>query len=168
MLSSIWNCVIFCPQTLLLCEICILWNFYAPYDVIYISCLGLQLNLKFEIEVLCKHIAVEISDIKPSRLLDTAERAKLLNQLSSPKGPCATSARVCVCVCVWWGGLERTGVGEGVGRGASVCLNLLNLSSTLRHTMCLFCLFILGHVDHFPGCVRCLLGLAKMLPICEI
>ena len=47
-----------------------------------------QLNLKFEIEVLCKHIAVEIADIRPSKLLDDSERAKSLNQLSSPKGTC--------------------------------------------------------------------------------
>ena len=45
-----------------------------------------QLNLKFEIEVLCKHIAVEIADVPPSKLLEDSERAKSLNQLSSPKG----------------------------------------------------------------------------------
>ena len=36
--------------------------------------------------MLCKHIAVEIADIRPSKLLEDAERAKSLNQLSSPKG----------------------------------------------------------------------------------
>lgn len=62
-----------------------------PYSYMYVykvSCLVflLQLNLKFEIEVLCKHIAVEIADIRPSKLLEDSERAKSFNQLSSPKG----------------------------------------------------------------------------------
>ena len=54
-----------------------------------------QLNLKFEIEVLCKHIAVEIADIRPSKLLEDAERAKSLNQLSSPKGMNETRPLLC-------------------------------------------------------------------------
>lgn len=47
----------------------------------------LKLNLKFEIEVLCKHLQIEIGDITPpSNLLNDTERAKRLNQLYSQTG----------------------------------------------------------------------------------
>ncbi|KAM3828686.1 CCR4-NOT transcription complex subunit 1 isoform 1-T1 [Vipera latastei] len=46
----------------------------------------LKLNLKFEIEVLCKNLALDINDLKPGSLLKDKDRLKNLDeQLSAPK-----------------------------------------------------------------------------------
>uniref|UniRef100_A0A8C5WX45 CCR4-NOT transcription complex subunit 1 n=1 Tax=Laticauda laticaudata TaxID=8630 RepID=A0A8C5WX45_LATLA len=46
----------------------------------------LKLNLKFEIEVLCKNLALDINDLKPGSLLKDKDRLKTLDeQLSAPK-----------------------------------------------------------------------------------
>ncbi|XP_033929599.1 CCR4-NOT transcription complex subunit 1-like isoform X2 [Melopsittacus undulatus] len=46
----------------------------------------LKLNLKFEIEVLCKNLALDISELKPGSLLKDKDRLKNLDeQLSAPK-----------------------------------------------------------------------------------
>ncbi|XP_067853724.1 CCR4-NOT transcription complex subunit 1 isoform X1 [Heptranchias perlo] len=46
----------------------------------------LKLNLKFEIEVLCKNLALDINDLKPGTLLKDKEKLKNLEeQLSAPK-----------------------------------------------------------------------------------
>ncbi|CAH2323826.1 CCR4-NOT transcription complex subunit 1 isoform X9 [Pelobates cultripes] len=46
----------------------------------------LKLNLKFEIEVLCKNLALDINDLKPGSLLKDKDRLKSLDeQLSAPK-----------------------------------------------------------------------------------
>ncbi|XP_018116117.1 CCR4-NOT transcription complex subunit 1 isoform X2 [Xenopus laevis] len=46
----------------------------------------LKLNLKFEIEVLCKNLAMDINDLKPGSLLKDQDRLKSLDeQLSAPK-----------------------------------------------------------------------------------
>lgn len=46
----------------------------------------LQLNLKFEIEVLCKNLALDINELKPGNLLKDKDRLKNLDeQLSAPK-----------------------------------------------------------------------------------
>lgn len=46
----------------------------------------LQLNLKFEIEVLCKNLSLDINDLKPGNLLKEKEKLKNLEeQLSAPK-----------------------------------------------------------------------------------
>uniref|UniRef100_A0A8C5QAP2 CCR4-NOT transcription complex subunit 1 n=1 Tax=Leptobrachium leishanense TaxID=445787 RepID=A0A8C5QAP2_9ANUR len=46
----------------------------------------LKLNLKFEIEVLCKNLALDINDLKPGNLLKDKDRLKSLDeQLSAPK-----------------------------------------------------------------------------------
>lgn len=46
----------------------------------------LQLNLKFEIEVLCKNLSLDINDLKPGNLLKDKEKLKSLEeQLSAPK-----------------------------------------------------------------------------------
>ncbi|XP_069510725.1 CCR4-NOT transcription complex subunit 1 isoform X2 [Ambystoma mexicanum] len=46
----------------------------------------LKLNLKFEIEVLCKNLSLDISDLKPGSLLKDKDRLKSLDeQLSVPK-----------------------------------------------------------------------------------
>lgn len=46
----------------------------------------LQLNLKFEIEVLCKNLSLDINDLKPGNLLKDKEKLKTLEeQLSAPK-----------------------------------------------------------------------------------
>ncbi|XP_074170889.1 CCR4-NOT transcription complex subunit 1 isoform X8 [Rhinolophus sinicus] len=46
----------------------------------------LKLNLKFEIEVLCKNLALDINDLKPGNLLKDKDRLKNLDeQLSAPK-----------------------------------------------------------------------------------
>ncbi|KAM9302308.1 CCR4-NOT transcription complex subunit 1 [Gastrophryne carolinensis] len=46
----------------------------------------LKLNLKFEIEVLCKNLAIDINDLKPGNLLKDKDRLKSLDeQLSAPK-----------------------------------------------------------------------------------
>ncbi|XP_028930979.1 CCR4-NOT transcription complex subunit 1 isoform X10 [Ornithorhynchus anatinus] len=46
----------------------------------------LKLNLKFEIEVLCKNLALDISELKPGNLLKDKDRLKNLEeQLSAPK-----------------------------------------------------------------------------------
>ena len=55
--------------------------------------------------MLCKHIAVEIADIRPSKLLEDGERTRGLNQLSSPKG-----------VCVSWRNYIQSEGGSGVER----------------------------------------------------
>lgn len=45
-----------------------------------------QLNLKFEIEVLCKNLALDINELKPGNLLKDKDRLKNLDeQLSAPK-----------------------------------------------------------------------------------
>lgn len=45
-----------------------------------------QLNLKFEIEVLCKNLSLDINDLKPGNLLKDKEKLKMLEeQLSAPK-----------------------------------------------------------------------------------
>lgn len=45
-----------------------------------------QLNLKFEIEVLCKNLSLDINDLKPGNLLKDKEKLKNLEeQLSAPK-----------------------------------------------------------------------------------
>ncbi|XP_042196273.1 CCR4-NOT transcription complex subunit 1 isoform X2 [Callorhinchus milii] len=49
----------------------------------------LKLNLKFEIEVLCKNLALDINDLKPGNLLKDKEKLKNLEeQLSAPKREC--------------------------------------------------------------------------------
>ena len=48
----------------------------------------LKLNLKFEIEVLCKSLSLDIKDIKPSSFLKDRTR---LNRLSQPSSPTYTS-----------------------------------------------------------------------------
>ncbi|XP_076878153.1 CCR4-NOT transcription complex subunit 1 isoform X11 [Brachyhypopomus gauderio] len=46
----------------------------------------LKLNLKFEIEVLCKNLSLDINDLKPGNLLKDKEKLKSLEeQLSAPK-----------------------------------------------------------------------------------
>ena len=46
----------------------------------------IQLNLKFEIEVLCKNLALDINELKPGNLLKDKDRLKNLDeQLSAPK-----------------------------------------------------------------------------------
>lgn len=46
----------------------------------------LKLNLKFEIEVLCKNLSLDINDLKPGNLLKDKEKLKALEeQLSAPK-----------------------------------------------------------------------------------
>ncbi|XP_073515919.1 CCR4-NOT transcription complex subunit 1 isoform X2 [Phyllobates terribilis] len=46
----------------------------------------LKLNLKFEIEVLCKNLAIDFNDLKPGSLLKDKDRLKSLDeQLSAPK-----------------------------------------------------------------------------------
>lgn len=46
----------------------------------------LQLNLKFEIEVLCKNLSLDINDLKPGTLLKDKDKLKSLEeQLSAPK-----------------------------------------------------------------------------------
>ncbi|KAL7402122.1 hypothetical protein ABVT39_010013 [Epinephelus coioides] len=46
----------------------------------------LKLNLKFEIEVLCKNLSLDINDLKPGSLLKDKEKLKSLEeQLSAPK-----------------------------------------------------------------------------------
>ncbi|XP_036399221.1 CCR4-NOT transcription complex subunit 1 isoform X11 [Megalops cyprinoides] len=46
----------------------------------------LKLNLKFEIEVLCKNLSLDINDLKPGNLLKDKEKLKNLDeQLSAPK-----------------------------------------------------------------------------------
>lgn len=46
----------------------------------------LQLNLKFEIEVLCKNLSLDINDLKPGNLLKDKDKLKSLEeQLSAPK-----------------------------------------------------------------------------------
>ncbi|KAG8437274.1 hypothetical protein GDO86_008106 [Hymenochirus boettgeri] len=46
----------------------------------------LKLNLKFEIEVLCKNLALDINELKPGNLLKDKDRLKSLDeQLSAPK-----------------------------------------------------------------------------------
>lgn len=46
----------------------------------------LQLNLKFEIEVLCKNLSLDINELKPGNLLKDKEKLKNLEeQLSAPK-----------------------------------------------------------------------------------
>uniref|UniRef100_A0A665V2F0 CCR4-NOT transcription complex subunit 1 n=1 Tax=Echeneis naucrates TaxID=173247 RepID=A0A665V2F0_ECHNA len=46
----------------------------------------LKLNLKFEIEVLCKNLSLDINDLKPGNLLKDKEKLKgLEEQLSAPK-----------------------------------------------------------------------------------
>lgn len=48
--------------------------------------LFLQLNLKFEIEVLCKNLSLDINDLKPGSLLKDKDKLKSLEeQLSAPK-----------------------------------------------------------------------------------
>ena len=48
--------------------------------------LSLQLNLKFEIEVLCKNLSLDINDLKPGTLLKDKDKLKSLEeQLSAPK-----------------------------------------------------------------------------------
>ena len=45
-----------------------------------------QLNLKFEIEVLCKNLSLDINDLKPGNLLKDKDTLKNLEeQLSAPK-----------------------------------------------------------------------------------
>lgn len=45
-----------------------------------------QLNLKFEIEVLCKNLSLDINDLKPGTLLKDKDKLKSLEeQLSAPK-----------------------------------------------------------------------------------
>lgn len=45
-----------------------------------------QLNLKFEIEVLCKNLSLDINDLKPGNLLKDKDKLKNLEeQLSAPK-----------------------------------------------------------------------------------
>jgi CCR4-NOT transcription complex subunit 1 len=47
---------------------------------------SLQLNLKFEIEVLCKNLSLDINDLKPGTLLKDKDKLKSLEeQLSAPK-----------------------------------------------------------------------------------
>ncbi|XP_052322026.1 CCR4-NOT transcription complex subunit 1-like isoform X18 [Oncorhynchus keta] len=47
---------------------------------------GLKLNLKFEIEVLCKNLSLDINDLKPGTLLKDKDKLKSLEeQLSAPK-----------------------------------------------------------------------------------
>lgn len=56
------------------------WNWF--YSLPHL----LQLNLKFEIEVLCKNLSLDISELKPGNLLRDKEKLKNLEeQLSAPK-----------------------------------------------------------------------------------
>ena len=60
----------------------------AEYSFIIFSLnIGItQLNLKFEIEVLCKNLALDINELKPGNLLKDKDRLKNLDeQLSAPK-----------------------------------------------------------------------------------
>lgn len=51
-----------------------------------LSSCSLQLNLKFEIEVLCKNLSLDINDLKPGTLLKDKDKLKSLEeQLSAPK-----------------------------------------------------------------------------------
>lgn len=46
----------------------------------------MQLNLKFEIEVLCKNLSLDINELKPGNLLKDKDKLKNLEeQLSAPK-----------------------------------------------------------------------------------
>lgn len=50
------------------------------------SSLLVQLNLKFEIEVLCKNLSLDINELKPGNLLKDKDKLKNLEeQLSAPK-----------------------------------------------------------------------------------
>lgn len=55
-------------------------------SVLSLIALTPQLNLKFEIEVLCKNLSLDINDLKPGNLLKDKEKLKNLDeQLSAPK-----------------------------------------------------------------------------------
>lgn len=59
---------------------------YFPWNWFYSLPHLLQLNLKFEIEVLCKNLSLDISELKPGNLLRDKEKLKNLEeQLSAPK-----------------------------------------------------------------------------------
>lgn len=58
----------------------------AAFQIVYIVNFSLQLNLKFEIEVLCKNLSLDINELKPGNLLKDKEKLKNLEeQLSAPK-----------------------------------------------------------------------------------
>lgn len=67
-------------------SLCITFSHYEPETSFrFPSCLS-QLNLKFEIEVLCKNLSLDINDLKPGNLLKDKEKLKSLEeQLSAPK-----------------------------------------------------------------------------------
>lgn len=55
-------------------------------DVLRRCAFLMQLNLKFEIEVLCKNLSLDINDLKPGNLLKDKDKLKNLEeQLSAPK-----------------------------------------------------------------------------------
>ncbi|EAA14758.4 AGAP009057-PA, partial [Anopheles gambiae str. PEST] len=61
----------------------------------------LKLNLKFEIEVLCKNLNIDVSDLKPAIYLKDPERAQNIEyQLSQPKPPKETPAAAVVVAAV--------------------------------------------------------------------
>uniref|UniRef100_A0A182JXB0 CHK kinase-like domain-containing protein n=1 Tax=Anopheles christyi TaxID=43041 RepID=A0A182JXB0_9DIPT len=73
----------------------------------------LKLNLKFEIEVLCKNLNIDVSDLKPAIYLKDPERAQNIEyQLSQPKPPKETPAAVMP------GGVGAGVSGMGVGGNA--------------------------------------------------
>ena len=60
------------------------------FHVVLNRCLSppllMQLNLKFEIEVLCKNLSLDINELKPGSLLKDKDKLKNLEeQLSAPK-----------------------------------------------------------------------------------
>ena len=46
---------------------------------------ALKLNLKFEIEVLCKNLNIDVSELKPSNFLKNPNLENMEYQLSHPK-----------------------------------------------------------------------------------
>lgn len=77
-----------CPDSLHFISCLLICTFSKPtcyLFVFFFSCL-LQLNLKFEIEVLCKNLSLDINELKPGNLLKDKEKLKSLEeQLSAPK-----------------------------------------------------------------------------------
>uniref|UniRef100_A0A240PK76 Uncharacterized protein n=1 Tax=Anopheles epiroticus TaxID=199890 RepID=A0A240PK76_9DIPT len=77
----------------------------------------LKLNLKFEIEVLCKNLNIDVSDLKPAIYLKDPERAQNIEyQLSQPKPKEVVPA----AVMAGSGGVSGIGVGGGNAVGGGV------------------------------------------------
>lgn len=95
----------------------------------WLSCL-LQLNLKFEIEVLCKNLSLDINDLKPGNLLKDKEKLKSLEeQLSAPKKETKPPEEM----------LPVSTTGEIL---TSICDALLNLHLNLKY---------MSYVPHFKS-----------------